>query len=116
VLRENVAVQLFAASIVTEASVQSVFPLQPAKYEPSVGLLFKVTTVFRLYDFKQVVPQLIPDGVEVAVPVPVPDLVIVKAVIENVAVQVFVASIVTVPPKKTLVGLAVKLAVGPTAA
>jgi len=49
-------------------------PLQPVKVEPPAGLAVKVTDVPELYEAEQVAPQLIPAGLEVTVPLPVPDL------------------------------------------
>jgi hypothetical protein len=47
-------------------------PLQPAKVEPFAGVAVNVTTWPLLNDEKQVVPQLIPSGLLVTVPDPVP--------------------------------------------
>lgn len=50
-------------------------PVQPAKVEPVAGVALKVTGVPLLYNAEQVLPQLIPAGVLVTVPLPVPALV-----------------------------------------
>ncbi len=70
----NVAVTLFAPSIVT---VHVVFvpehaPLQPANTDPLAGVAVSVTLVPELNDAEQVLPQFIPDGLLVTVPLPVP--------------------------------------------
>ena len=62
------------AFIVTAPLVQAE-PLQPAKVEPVAGVALKVTRVPLLYNAEQVLPQLIPAGVLVTVPLPVPALV-----------------------------------------
>ena len=73
----KVAVQVLLAFIVTEPVVQPV-PLQPAKVEPVAGVAVKVTEVPLLYDAEQLLPQLlIPAGLLVTVPLPVPLLVMV---------------------------------------
>jgi hypothetical protein len=74
----NVAVQLLLAFIVTEPSLQSELPLQPAKVEPLAGLAVSVTTCPLVKLALHVAPQLIPEGLEVTVPLPVPTLVAVK--------------------------------------
>ena len=50
-------------------------PLQPAKVEPAAGAAVRVTAVAGVKDCEQLAPQLIPAGVLVTVPVPVPLLV-----------------------------------------
>ncbi len=67
----KVAVQVFAAVIVTEPSVQSAFPLQPAKVDPVAGVGVKVTTLPEAYDSVQSVPQFTPVGLLVTSPFPV---------------------------------------------
>jgi hypothetical protein len=49
-------------------------PLQPVKTEPLAGLAVSVTTVSRLKAREQLLPQLMPEGDDVTVPVPVPVL------------------------------------------
>ena len=101
-MRSNVAVQLRAALIVTLPSVQSASPLHPAKVEPDAGAGISVTVVPSSYISVQSPPQLIPVGLVVTVPEPVPvfDTVRVKVASgfrSNVAVQVRAAFIVTWP-------------------
>ena len=47
-------------------------PLQPLKLEPAVGAADKVTDVVLVYDSEQSVPQVIPAGLLVTVPCPLP--------------------------------------------
>jgi len=54
-------------------------PLQPENVEPAVGVAVNVTAVPVVKDVEHVVPQEIPVGVLVTVPVPVPALVTVSA-------------------------------------
>ena len=101
-MRSNVAVQLRAALIVTLPSVQSASPLHPANVEPDAGAGMSVTRVPSSYNSVQSLPQLIPAGLVVIVPEPVPvfDTVRVKVASgfrSNVAVQVRAAFIVTWP-------------------
>jgi hypothetical protein len=77
--RLKVAVQVFAADMVTEPSLQSASPLQPAKVDPVLGVAVNVTGVPLLKEAEQVLPQLRPAGLLVTVPLPVPALVIVRA-------------------------------------
>jgi len=49
-------------------------PLQPVNVEPAAGLAVSVTLLFAVKLALQVAPQLIPAGLLVTVPVPVPDL------------------------------------------
>ncbi len=74
----NVAVQVLFAFTVTVPSVQSGSPLQPAKTEPVVAVAVRVTTAPSLKGAEQMAPQLIPVGLDVTVPVPVPALVTVR--------------------------------------
>ena len=60
-----------AAFMVTEPVVQPV-PLQPEKVEPEAAVAVRVTTVPLLKIPEQVVPQLMPAGELVTVPLPVP--------------------------------------------
>jgi hypothetical protein len=73
----KVAVQLVLADIVTEPLVQPV-PDQPAKVEPEAAVAVKVTAVPLLKEYEQVLPQLMPAGLLVTVPEPVPALATVK--------------------------------------
>ena len=47
-------------------------PLQPWKVEPLAGVAVRVTCVPLSKEAEQVAPQLIPVGLEVTVPLPVP--------------------------------------------
>jgi hypothetical protein len=49
-------------------------PLQPANTEPAVGLGVRTTTVPDAKSWLQVPPQLMPEGLLVTVPAPVPAL------------------------------------------
>ncbi len=69
----NVAVQDMAAVIVTDPVLHPV-PLHPAKVEPAAAVGVRVTTVPLVKLEEQAVPQLIPAGELVIVPVPVPVL------------------------------------------
>jgi hypothetical protein len=72
-IRLKVAVTDRAEFMVTvQAPVPVHDPLHPAKTEPAAAVLFRVTTVPDAKGAEQVAPQLIPAGVEVTVPVPVP--------------------------------------------
>ena len=101
-MRSNVAVQLRAAFIVTLPSVQSASPLHPANVDPDAGAGMSVTGVPSSYDSVQSLPQLIPAGLVVTVPEPVPVFDTVRVKVSsgfrsNVAVQVRAAFIVTWP-------------------
>ncbi len=65
--------QEVAAFMVTEPVLQPV-PLQPAKVEPEAAVAVRVTAVPLLKLTEQVLPQLMPAGELVTVPLPVPDL------------------------------------------
>ena len=76
----KVAVTLCAAFIVTvqEPVPEHPPPVQPVKVEPPEGVAVSVTLVPLVKVALQVDPQLIPAGLEVTVPVPVPLLVTVS--------------------------------------
>jgi hypothetical protein len=96
----NVAVQLRAADIVTLPSVQSASPDHPPKLAPARGVAVSATTCPEANDALQVTPQLMPAGLLVTVPLPVPIFVRVRVLGTervNVAVQLRVADIVTLP-------------------
>lgn len=68
---------------------------QPANRDPLAAAAVSVTLVFALKSWVQLPPQLIPDGLDVTVPVPLPLRTTVRRLTANVAVTVFAASIVT---------------------
>ena len=75
----NVALTEVAASMVTlQAPVPLQAPPQPAKVEPESGVADILTTVPLAKLPEQVVPQEIPAGELVIVPVPVPFFVVVR--------------------------------------
>src|SRR5262245_57103808 len=90
----NVAVTVRTAVIVTlQAAVPVQLPPQPANVEPVDADAVRVTTVPVVNEVVQAVPQLMPTGELVTVPLPVPDLVTVSAkdVCTKVAVTVAAA-------------------------
>ena len=122
----------FAASMVTlQAPVPLQAPLQPANVEPESGAAVKLTTVPLAKLAEHVVPQEIPEGVLVTVPVPAPLLATVRVKGPGFAVKFaltdFAASMVTLqapvplqaPPQPAKVepesGVAVKLTTVPLA-
>jgi hypothetical protein len=64
-----------AAAFTAHVPVPEHAPLQPAKVEPAAGAAVRVTAVPGVKDCEQLAPQLIPAGLLVTVPVPVPLLV-----------------------------------------
>ena len=69
----KVAVTDLAAVIVTEqVPVPTQAPLQPAKVEPAAAAAVRVTTVPLTKLAEHVVPQLIPAGLLLTVPLPLP--------------------------------------------
>ena len=76
-----VAVTFCAALMVTvqEPVPEHPPPVQPVKVDPPLGAAVSVTLVPLVKLALHVLPQLIPAGLEVTVPVPVPLLVTVKA-------------------------------------
>jgi len=75
VLPVNVAVTLVAALTVTaQVPVPVQAPLQPENVEPEAAAAVRVTLVPETTVVLQVLPQLMPVGLEVTVPVPVPAL------------------------------------------
>src|ERR1043166_2290173 len=128
----KVALTDFAASMVMlQAPVPLQAPPQPANVEPESGVTAKLTTVPLEKFAEHVVPQEIPEGVLVTVPVPVPLLATVRVKGPGFAVKFaltdFAASIVTLhapvplqaPPQPANVepesGAAVKLTTVPFA-
>src|SRR6266850_7627230 len=102
----KVAVTEAAAVIVTTQVPVPVQPppLQPVKVEPAAGAAVSVTIVPVVNDAEQVVPQAMPAGVLVTVPLPAPALETVS--VEPVDTPVPVTSLDTVSPsavKATLV-------------
>ena len=65
---------LAAVSVTVQVPVPLQLPLQPVKVEPAAEVAVKVTVVPLLNAAAHVVPQEIPAGVLVTVPVPEPDL------------------------------------------
>src|SRR6185312_14623895 len=99
-LELKVALTDFAASMVTlHAPVPLQAPPQPANAEPVSGVAVKLTTVPLAKLAEHVVPQEIPGGVLVTVPVPVPLLATVREKGPGLAVKFaltdFAASMVT---------------------
>jgi hypothetical protein len=76
----KLAVTLAAAFMVTlhVPVPEQPAPLQPLKFDPPAALAVRVTTVPLLYGAAQVAPQLIPAGLDVTVPLPVPALLTVR--------------------------------------
>jgi hypothetical protein len=76
----KLAVTVFAAPILTVQvlAVPVQAPDQPLKVDPVVVAAVKVTLLFLLKLAAQVLPQLIPEGELVTVPLPVPDFVMVS--------------------------------------
>jgi hypothetical protein len=97
----NVAVTVVFAVIVTEqAAVPVQAPDHPAKVDPAAGVAVRLTVAPLSKFAEQLVPQLIPEGVLVTVPAPVPAGVTVRVneapAVLNVAVTAVFAFIVTV--------------------
>ncbi len=74
------AITVLAAFMVTtqDPVPEQTPPLQPAKVEPVLANAVKVTTVLFVKPAVQVTPQLIPEGLLVTVPEPLPALLTVK--------------------------------------
>ena len=84
------AVQLRSAVIVMLPSRQSASPAHPLKREPGAGVAVSVTTCAKVNGVLQTLPQLMPAGLDVTVPLPVPvrEIVRIEGGIKlNVAVQ-----------------------------
>ena len=75
VLKAAVIVMLLLICTVQEPVPVHPPPLQPAKTDPEAGAAVSVTAVPPENDLEQVVPQLMPLGLLVTVPLPVPFLV-----------------------------------------
>src|SRR5262249_17619235 len=76
-------------------------PVQPANLLSELALAESVTFAPFAYDIEHAVPQLIPEGLLVTVPIP--DLITVKLAVSSlkVAVQDLLAVIVTFPSKQS---------------
>ncbi len=73
------AVTVLAALMLTvQVLVPVQAPLQPAKIESVSALAVRVTLVFSTYSSLQSLPQLMPAGLLVTVPLPVPALLTVR--------------------------------------
>jgi hypothetical protein len=59
-------------AVIVAAPLAQPEPVQPAKVEPVAGVAVKVTRVPLLYNAEHVLPQLMPEGALVTVPMPVP--------------------------------------------
>jgi hypothetical protein len=77
-IKVNVAVQARATDIVTLPSLQSASPLQPENTEPGAGVAVRVTMDAAAKSAEHVTPQVMPAGVVVTEPAPVPAFVIVN--------------------------------------
>jgi len=95
---ENVAVADRAALIATVhvAAVPVQLPVQPPKIEPPDDAAVSVTEVPLVYEAEHVVPQLMPAGELVTVPLPLPDLVTVRVNVGAVKVAVTDVAVLTV--------------------
>jgi hypothetical protein len=80
-----------------QAAVPLQPPVQPLNVNPASGVAFKLTVAPAVKLKRQLVPQLIPEGVLVTVPLPVFATERLTVLRENVAVQVLLASILTDP-------------------
>lgn len=107
-----------ASTVTTQLPVPEHAPDQPAKRESAEGVAVRVTVAPVLKLKEQVVPQLIPAGLLVTAPVPVPTLETerLKVCRLNVAVTDLAASMVTVqvpvPEQAPLQPTKTELAVG----
>jgi len=91
----NAAVtEVSALTVTTHVPVPVQAPLQPANAEPVAGAAVRVTAVPAVKDFEQVVPQLIPAGLLVTVPEPVP-LFVTESVVPPVAEPLTATEIVS---------------------
>src|SRR5262249_14630480 len=79
----NIAVQLLSPVMMTCLLAQSAIPRQPVKMAPGAGIAVRVTTVPRSNTSLQSGSQVIPAGVLVTVPLPLPALVIVKVCVSG---------------------------------
>src|SRR3954452_20058298 len=80
----KVALTVLAASMVTvQLPVPLQAPPQPVKVEPAAGVAVNETMLPAAKEALQVLPQLIPAGLEVTVPLPEPALVTVSVWVEG---------------------------------
>src|SRR5687767_14023077 len=93
----------FAVTLVLDerAKLQAAVPLQPPvqplNVNPASGVAFKLTVVPAIKLKIQLVPQLMPEGVLVTVPLPAFETEMLTVLRENVAVQVLLAFMLTEP-------------------
>jgi hypothetical protein len=98
----NVALQVLATSIIIFPVLHPV-PFQPANVEPGAGVAVRLVSVPLVNDAEQELPQLMPRGLLVTVPLPVPFFVTDRIDFVwagcglKVAVQVLVTSMVGTP-------------------
>src|SRR5947208_1536488 len=92
----NVAVTVVAAVTVTTQGSEPVHPppLQPVNTEPTAGVAVNVTAVPLRKFAEQLAPQLIPDGVLVTAPTPLPARMIVSGNVDSIVS----GSVFDVPP------------------
>src|SRR6266446_2899338 len=86
----NVAVTVFVAVAATVHCVPTLVlqPLQPAKVEVAAGVAVSTTAVPPMKVAEQLVPQVIPVGVLVTIPEPVPALTTASATVDDPIVKV----------------------------
>jgi hypothetical protein len=113
VFSAKVAVTERAALIVTvQVLVPVQAPLQPVKVEPVAGAAVKVTMVPAVNEAEQVVPQEMPAGLLVTVPLPAPALVTVSMLPVDAPVPVTSRETVSPSAVKLTLALAVVVFVG----
>ncbi len=72
------------------AAVPEQLPPHPAKVEPALAVAVRVTVVPEAKLALQAVPQLMPVGLEITVPVPVPPMVTLRTLVLGIATNVAV--------------------------
>jgi hypothetical protein len=112
--RLKVAVTAVAwVTVTAQVPVPEQAPLQPAKDEPAEGAAVSVTVVPEVTDCEHVAPQLIPAGVPVTVPEPLPPLVTDRVgVVPPVADPLTAREIVSLPAVKFTLPANVPVALG----